>query len=54
MKNVLAVGLLVLGMTSVSMASVGFAVPEIDATTGLAAIALVGGAVMIIRGRLKK
>jgi hypothetical protein len=59
----LAVGvLLVLGTSSLLMAhgvppcAVGCVVkaPEIDPTAGIAAIALLGGVVLIVRGRRKK
>jgi hypothetical protein len=43
--------LLVIGTPSVLRASVG--VPEIDPTTGMAAVAFLGGVVMMIRGRRK-
>lgn len=48
-----AVTVLVLGTATVSMAG-GPTVPEIDPTTGLAAVALIAGAALIIRGRRKK
>ena len=47
--------LLVLGTATVSMAGVqGYPVPELDPTTGAAAVALIAGAVVIIRARMKK
>jgi hypothetical protein len=49
-----AVGLLVLGAGTAAMAGAGYPVPEIDPTTAVSAVALIGGAVLIIRGRCKK
>ena len=53
-----AVTLLVLATATVSMAGVCFipppAVPEIDAATGVGALSLIAGAVLVIRGRRKK
>ena len=49
-----AVALLVLGTATVSMAGGPVPSPEIDATSAMAAVALVAGAVVIIRGRRKK
>ncbi len=51
MHKIAAVAVLVLGLASVSMASVGFGSPEIDGATGMAALALVTSATLIIRGR---
>jgi hypothetical protein len=48
-----AATLFVMGTASVAMAAAPIA-PEVDSTTGVAAIALVGGAVLVIRGRLRK
>jgi hypothetical protein len=42
--------LLVIGTPSVSSAAF-FAVPEIDPTSGISAVALLAGAVLVIRGR---
>jgi hypothetical protein len=53
MRNFIAVMLLVLGTSTVSMAGIQV-VPEIDSTTGAAAVALIAGAALIIRGRRKK
>ncbi len=44
---------LILGTAAVAMAGGPPPVPEIDPTTGAAALALVAGAVLIIRGRRK-
>ena len=48
----LAAAAIVLGAATVLRA--GTAVPEIEPSSGLAALALVGGAVLLIRGRLSK
>jgi hypothetical protein len=52
-------GLLILGTGSAAMAGVGvcspiIAAPEIDPAMAVSAVALIGGAVLIIRGRHKK
>jgi hypothetical protein len=44
--------LLVLGIATVARA--GSAVPEINPTDGMSALALIGGAVLLIRGMRKK
>jgi hypothetical protein len=54
MRMLIAVILLVLGTSTVLMAAAEAGVPEIDATTGIAAVALLAGAVLVIRGRRKK
>ena len=54
MSRFIALMLLVLGTSTVSMASVLAPVPEIAPTNGIAALALVVVAVLIIRGRRKK
>lgn len=47
--------LLALGTSTVMMAAPGpTPFPEIDPTTGMAAMALLAGAVLVIRGRRKK
>ena len=58
MKKVL-LGLLLLGVTGVAFGQIGGPVqapsaPEIDPGQATAAMALLSGAVMVIRGRLKK
>jgi hypothetical protein len=51
---VLAVAtLLVMGTATAAMAGATIA-PEIDSTTGMAALILVGGAILVLRGRLRK
>jgi LPXTG-motif cell wall-anchored protein len=49
---VVAVALLILGTSTVSMA-ITPTVPEINSTSGLAAVALLAGAVLVLRGRRK-
>ena len=46
--------LLVLGTATGAMACAAAPVPEIDPTNAVAALALVAGATLIIRGRRKK
>jgi hypothetical protein len=48
MMKLAGLALLVIGVASVGFAS---AVPEIDAATGANALALLGGALLIIRSR---
>jgi hypothetical protein len=54
MSKLMLVVFMVLGTTTALMASAGFHSPEIDANSGLAALTLVGSAIVIIRGRAKK
>jgi hypothetical protein len=49
---ILAVALLVVGHPSSSWA--GVSVPEIDPSSAMSALALLAGAVVVIRGRRKK
>jgi len=53
MRKIIGAMLLVFGAATVSMAAVN-ATPEIDATTGVSALALIAGAALVIRGRRKK
>ncbi len=46
--------LVVLGTSTVSMASMAIPAPEIDPKNGVAALALVAVAAVILRGRRKK
>jgi len=46
-------GLLVIGAPSVLRAGLSVVAPEIDPSTGMAAVALLASAVMVIRGRRK-
>jgi hypothetical protein len=48
---VFGITLVILGSTSVSW---GLTVPEIDPSSGMSALALIAGAVMIVRSRAKK
>jgi hypothetical protein len=54
LRAVAALALLVIGLPTVSMAAGAVTAPEIDATTGVAALGLIAGAVLVIRGRRKK
>lgn len=52
MKNFLRTGIAVLAVTlAASSFSYAAAVPEIDPSMGAGALALLGGAIMVIRGR---
>jgi hypothetical protein len=53
-KAISLVALLILGTASISKAGVPIPTPEVDPTNGIAAMALVAGAVLMIRGRRKK
>lgn len=53
MRKIVAATLLVLGAATVSMACAR-PVPEIDPSTGMAAVALIASAALVIRGRRKK
>jgi hypothetical protein len=46
--------LLVIGSSTVVTAGAFAIVPEIDATTGISALALLAGATLVIRGRRQK
>jgi hypothetical protein len=52
MPNIGVVALLILGTATVSMAG-GPPVPEMDPSSGVAAIAVIAAAVLMIRGRRK-
>jgi uncharacterized protein (TIGR03382 family) len=55
MRKIIGAMLLVLGWATVSMATVlQNNAPEIDATTGVTALALIAGAALVIRGRRRK
>ena len=54
MKNFLRTGLAVLAITLAASSCYAAAVPEIDPSMGAGALALLGGAVMVIRGRRKR
>jgi hypothetical protein len=54
-NKLIAVMLLVLGTSTVLMATPPPpTIPEIDATTSMAAVALIAGAMLVIRGRRNK
>ena len=53
MTRLLGLSLLLAGIASVALAGTPPA-PEIDATTGVAAMGLVGGGLLILRSRKKK
>lgn len=53
MPIVAGVALLILGSTTVSWGVPGMPVPEIDPSSGMSALALIAGAVLIIRARRK-
>jgi hypothetical protein len=50
MRKLLMVVPMILGFAAVAMAGGSLAVPEIDPAGGAAALALVAGAVLVIRG----
>ena len=52
MKKTIGITVLLLGLSGTAFAGTG-TVPKIDATTGVSAIALLGGACLIIRARRK-
>jgi hypothetical protein len=53
LKTLVAVALLLMGVTGAALARVGgpASVPEIDAGSAVNALALISGAVLVIRGR---
>ena len=51
---VIAVTLVILGTSSVLRAGPITIAPEMDPTSGIAAVALIAGAILVIRGRRKK
>ena len=54
MQKILGMMLLGAGTAAVAMAALSVAAPEIDPSSGVAAISLLAGAVLVIRGRRKK
>jgi len=46
--------MLLASIPSVSLGGIGVPVPEIDAATGVAALTLLAGALLIIRGRRRR
>lgn len=53
MNKFVAAGLLILG-TSISLLATAPSAPEIDPASGASALALLGAAAIMIRGRFKK
>jgi hypothetical protein len=54
MLKILGLTLLGAGTAAIAMAAAFTTVPEIDPSTGVAALSLLAGAVLVIRGRRKK
>ena len=54
MKKTVGMMLLLLGLTGAAFAGDVTAVPEIDAATGASALALLGGASLVLRYRKKR
>jgi len=54
MPRILGLMLLGAGPAAVAMAALVTTVPEIDPSTGVAAMTLLAGAVLVIRGRRKR
>jgi hypothetical protein len=54
MKNYIGLALLVIGSAGFALAGGGAHVPEIDTATGVGALALLSGALLVIRGRKKR
>lgn len=52
MTKLLGVAIVLMGMASALMA--GVSAPEVDASTGAAALALLAGGVLVLRGRRGK
>lgn len=52
MKNLFVLTLMVMGLSSSAFA--GNVAPEIDASTGAAAVALVSGGMLVLRSRRKQ
>jgi hypothetical protein len=53
MRTLVAVVLLVVGTSVVALAGGAVPVPEIDTTTALSTVAVLAGAVLVIRARRK-
>ena len=52
MNRIFGLAVMVVGLATVLMA--GNPTPEIDASTGVAAVALLAGGILVLRGRRKK
>jgi hypothetical protein len=53
LKTLAAVALLLMGVTGAAFARISAAVPEIDGASAVNALALVSGALLVIRSRRK-
>ena len=53
MQKVLGLALIIVGASSALLAG-GAAVPEIDASTGASALAILAGGILVLRARRKK
>jgi hypothetical protein len=53
LKTLVAATLLLMGVTGAALARISAAVPEIDGASAVNALALVSGALLVIRGRCK-
>ena len=53
MQKVLGMALMIVGASSALMAG-AIAVPEIDASTGASAVAILAGGILVLRARRKK
>ncbi len=53
MQKVLGLALIIVGASSALMAGAS-AVPEIDASTGASALAILAGGILVLRARRKK
>ncbi|HSR05639.1 MAG TPA: hypothetical protein VLM42_00695 [Bryobacteraceae bacterium] len=53
MQKILGLALIIVGASSALLAGVT-AVPEIDASTGASAIAILAGGILVLRARRKK
>ena len=54
MTKVAGLGLLLIGLSEVVMAAGATNVPEIDVASGVGALALLSGALLVIRARRKR
>jgi hypothetical protein len=54
MRKLVATTLLILGTASVALAQTKPPTPEIDAASAVAALGLITGAILVLRGRGKK
>ena len=53
MQKILGLALIIVGASSALMAG-AIAVPEIDASTGASALAILAGGILVLRARRKK